>query len=70
MTDADPGDEDESGDELEEEGKDEAPPQLPAFEFNQEAMQPGQEYFQSENGLASLIRKMTEVMCPVMFSDV
>ena len=49
------------GDESEEEGKDEAPPELPAFQFSQEAMLPGQEYFQSENGLASLMRKVTEV---------
>lgn len=49
------------GDESEEEGKDEAPPELPTFQFSHEAMLPGQEYFQSENGLASLMRKVTEV---------
>ena len=49
------------GDESEEEGKDEAPPELPVFQFSEEAMLPGQEYFQSENGLASLMRKVAEV---------
>ena len=58
MTNADSGDQ---ADSEEEEGKDEAPPELPAFQFSQEAMLPGQEYFQSENGLASLMRKVTEV---------
>ena len=56
-SDACSGEEDQS----EEEGEDEAPPKLPALQFNQESMQPGIEYLGMGQNLDSLMKKVSVV---------